>query len=328
MCIEKGGVRNETPFFGDLYKPEYGVEVEPIDYIAGYTADGFRRNSSRPPFDIVVLGDSYIEIGERDDATFAELLKAETGTSVLNLGMAFYGPYQYVEVLKRHGLKEKPKYALFALFAGNDFEDIIQYEQWKRGGPYYFYGIHPHDSFLTRFSAASTEVLSAFGTLGSHLVRRAHGEMFEVEVSGRKVPIAFGYLEGPITQHQAQSLRSVLEEFGSICRAAGIVPLAMYIPSAIQMYSQLTAASQQAERTATSLEVVTTLTRAGEVLSQRRVLGSDLFQRGGDHAGCIDARARRANRRRVIDRQVRRHAKSPIPRCRAHAAGGRNGRCR
>jgi SGNH hydrolase-like domain, acetyltransferase AlgX len=71
---------------GDLFKPEYGVQVEPIDYTATYDRHGFRKNSSEPPYDIAVIGDSYIEMGESDATTFTEFLRRETDLSVLNLG--------------------------------------------------------------------------------------------------------------------------------------------------------------------------------------------------------------------------------------------------
>src|SRR5262245_31623199 len=51
-------------FTGDLFTPEYGIKAEVMDYVATYNRLGFRKNSSGPPYDIAVIGDSYIEIGE------------------------------------------------------------------------------------------------------------------------------------------------------------------------------------------------------------------------------------------------------------------------
>ena len=123
----------ETQLVGDMYKPEYDVQPTPRKYLATYQ-NGFRKNSSAPPYDVAVIGDSYIEIGDSDDVTFPELLKAETGLSVVNLGRGWYGPPQYLEVLRRYATKAKPKYVLFCFFAGNDFEDISQYKRWKNEG--------------------------------------------------------------------------------------------------------------------------------------------------------------------------------------------------
>src|SRR5215213_1061221 len=121
-------------FRGDGYSPIYGVDVEPIRYHASYTADGFRTNSSAPPFDVLVLGDSYIEIGESDELTFSELFKRTSSLSSLNLGRGWYGPPQYMEVFKRYGLGVNAKIALLCFFSGNDADDTRQYMRWQRGG--------------------------------------------------------------------------------------------------------------------------------------------------------------------------------------------------
>ena len=51
----------------------------------------------------------------------------------MNLGKSGYGPFQYLEVLKRFGLKYKPRYALFAFYEGNDILDIRNYRRWRAG---------------------------------------------------------------------------------------------------------------------------------------------------------------------------------------------------
>ena len=79
-------VVDAVEFRGDGYSHGFGVEVSPISYHASYTNKGFRTNSSKPPFDVLVIGDSYIEFGESDDSTLSELLKQESGLSTLNLG--------------------------------------------------------------------------------------------------------------------------------------------------------------------------------------------------------------------------------------------------
>src|SRR5688572_4256869 len=50
-----------TSFVGDLYSADYGIPAQAVDYVATYTEHGFRKNSSRAPYDIAVIGDSYVE---------------------------------------------------------------------------------------------------------------------------------------------------------------------------------------------------------------------------------------------------------------------------
>ena len=61
--------RWDTDFIGDQYSPDYGVPHAAIPYHATYTPDAFRQNSSSPPFEIVLIGDSYVEFGETDQLT-------------------------------------------------------------------------------------------------------------------------------------------------------------------------------------------------------------------------------------------------------------------
>ena len=63
----------DTDFLGDQYSPDYGVPHAAIPYHATYTPDGFRENSSSPPFEIMVIGDSYVEFGETDQLTLSGL---------------------------------------------------------------------------------------------------------------------------------------------------------------------------------------------------------------------------------------------------------------
>ena len=102
-------------FRGDMYSATYGVDVLPMEYRASYDVNGFRTNSSTPPIDILVIGDSFIEIGESDESTFSEILKRVSKLSTLNLGRSWYGPSQYLELFKSYGLTTKAKYALLCL---------------------------------------------------------------------------------------------------------------------------------------------------------------------------------------------------------------------
>jgi hypothetical protein len=236
--------------FGDLFKPEYKAYAEPIDYVATYDTRGFRTNSSTPPFDIAVIGDSFIEIGERDDATFPELLKRATGLAVENLGRGFYGPYQYLEVLKRYAIAEHPKYALVSFFAGNDFDDIGQYRRWKAEGKYYFYEDLSKLTTAQRFAAATKEtMLMVVGAVGS-LSRTTWkpSQLSFAHVGDRLVPMVLEHWEVEVPGQDVAALKSVLEDIQDVCRGAGITPILMYIPSASQVYGRYVKDSLYYER--------------------------------------------------------------------------------
>src|SRR5262245_12698932 len=117
---QKSGATLQTNFVGDMYSPVYGVASPAIKYHATYSPEGFRSNSSASGFQVLVLGDSYVEIGEEDSLTLSEQLKLVSGLSTFNLGRAWYGPFQYLELFKQYAPLVKPQYAVLCFFDGND----------------------------------------------------------------------------------------------------------------------------------------------------------------------------------------------------------------
>jgi hypothetical protein len=65
-----------TTWKGDQYSSAYGVDVVPIPYVATTTAEGFRPNSAGPPYEIVLVGDSFLAMEEDDASTLSERLRA------------------------------------------------------------------------------------------------------------------------------------------------------------------------------------------------------------------------------------------------------------
>src|SRR5262249_19688141 len=113
--------------------------------------DGFRNNSTKGFADVVAIGDSYIAFALNEADTFGKRLEKLSGLTVVNLGVGGYGPFQYLEVLKRYGIKRKPKYALFGFYEGNDISDIRQYLHWKAGKDSYYSAKVLAGNFLQRY---------------------------------------------------------------------------------------------------------------------------------------------------------------------------------
>jgi SGNH hydrolase-like domain, acetyltransferase AlgX len=257
-------VINTTEFRGDGYSTAYGVEVPPIQYHASYTRDGFRTNSSTPPFDILVIGDSYVEIGESDDSTLSELLKQASGLSALNLGRGWYGPPQYLEVFKRYGLGMKAKYALLCFFSGNDAEDTRQYVRWQRvgeGGDYYSF-IVGRKNFFIRYLHAFRDTYFVIrdwikgyftggpGTTGvpfanGPIAKGVHPDLGMIQLNGQVVPMRFDYWNQHATSEQLLSrdewktLRTVMAEFRAVALENEIVPIVVFIPTKAEVYASL-----------------------------------------------------------------------------------------
>ena len=240
-------------WMGDQYSAEYGVDVVPMPYVVTTNAEGFRPNSAGPPYEIVLVGDSFLTAGEDDASTLSERLRAVAGRATFNLARSWYGPYQYVELLKRYGLALRPQVVLLGFSAGSDIEDIREYHRWLREHRYYFYADHAQRPFFVRYAIALTDTGAALrDIIAKRLARQprpvAPGEIYPnlgvIRVGAQAVPMVFGEWnpEGSAEQLLAtaewQALHALLTEFHHLCRANGILPVLLYIPSKSQVYAE------------------------------------------------------------------------------------------
>ena len=120
------------------------------------------------------MGDSFLAMGEDDASTLSERLRAVSGRATFNLSRSWYGPDQYLELLKRYGLALRPKVALLGFYAGNDIEDMREYRRWLREQRYYFYADHAQRPFFVRYAIALADT-GAFlrDTIAKRLARQA-----------------------------------------------------------------------------------------------------------------------------------------------------------
>lgn len=241
-------------FKGDLYLEKYKLQAPVINYSASYGANGFRSNSSQAPYEVVLIGDSYLEIGESDDKTLSEQLKALSGFRTYNLGRGWYGPYQYLIILRRYAIEQSPKFVLFCFFSGNDIKDIDQYDNWRQGGDYYHFVLSR--SFLNCFYIVLSQV--AIG-LPKHIINswRKHinigvdqqeelnSDIGFVRIGNQELPMRFCNwnptvsAEELLTTHAWISLRKILADFRVISYQQKIVPVIVYIPHKMEVYAEL-----------------------------------------------------------------------------------------
>jgi hypothetical protein len=234
------------------------VNVQPVPYVATINADGFRPNSAEPPYEIVLVGDSFLAIGEDDAHTLSERLRAVSGRATFNLSRPWHGPDQYLELLKRYGLALQPQVAIFGFFAGNDIEDIREYRRWRREGRYYFYADHAQRPFFVRYAIALADTgASLRDTIAKRLAPQAlrgapdeiHPDLSVIRVGAQSVPMIFAYWnpQGSAEQLLAteawQALHALLTEFRDLCRASGILPVLLYLPTKSQVYAEYATAS-------------------------------------------------------------------------------------
>jgi hypothetical protein len=249
--------RMNFSYRGDIYSDDIRVDVPYIDIDVTYDPSGFRSNRSAPPYDVAVIGDSYIEQSETDDNTFTAYLAEHSARSVLNLGTSWYGPYQYVEVLKRLTAQpQPPRHALFMFYAGNDVEDIRQYERWLEDGRYYGQDRSYWKAPLhRRFAIAARQALDRTRSTLRRRLRpppapaeskpepAVHPRLALVQLDDGLVPmlVAGRTPEMPadtlLASQEWQTLRRLIGDFAQHALEHGITPIVVYLPTKMQTYA-------------------------------------------------------------------------------------------
>jgi len=253
----------DADFLGDLYSLDYGVPHAAIPYHATYTPDAFRQNSSSAPFEIVLIGDSYVEIGETDQLTLPEQLTLVSGWSTFNLGREWYGPFQYLELFRRYAPRLKPRYAVLCFFDGNDAEDTKQYLRWQNGEMYYSFAISQNyvrryltafrDSYQFLLSQAEQSLARGWSTITETAVAEqskagnssgsdVHPDLGLIALRDSVLPMRFAYWNQPLTTRQLleseewQAIGRVLKDFQRLAAEQEIVPVVLFIPKKVEVY--------------------------------------------------------------------------------------------
>jgi len=231
-------------FKGDRYRDSNGVDVKPMSYSVTYDQDGFRNGPMpRTGWDVAVLGDSFIEFGVDESDTFTSRFAALTGLTVRNLGVAGYGPFQYVAVLRKYGLTSKPKYALFCFFEGNDIAGINHYLQWQNGKRYGALEL-AGKNFFQRYVMALTDVLYVPVAHALEGESTSSDDSVTIKLGDASIKTDFSYKSETRPPNEILKMREwiilkdLLGQFKSISSANGIVPIVVFIPTTAHIYAQ------------------------------------------------------------------------------------------
>jgi PAS domain S-box-containing protein len=249
-----------TGFKGAAYSPVYGIDVPPMTIEWKTDEDGFRNQEKIDSADIVVLGDSYMEYGKTQSDTFPMRLQAKvSGLTVTNLAKSGYGPFQYLEVLKRFGLKYKPRYVIFAFYEGNDIIDIRNYRHWEAGKlqDSDFTDLARPRSFFGRYWLALKTIGDHIGEVSLVLVQsildknpllgegryRIHPDLAELNLGDGQIDrillpdSSTRYFETMSGEENWLALEGILREFRDVSRANQITPIVLYVPAPARIYA-------------------------------------------------------------------------------------------
>jgi hypothetical protein len=236
---------------------QYGaVELTPQDS-NGFCNSGDKAH--RDHNDIVFIGDSFTWCTAIPaQSTFAYLLETATGHTTYNLGVPGIGPYEYVELLRRFGLKYTPRIVVMSIYEGNDLRDGIRYQKYvderrTATAP----GREPEStpegtarpSIFKRLKNSSYS-LSYIGAALEALSKRFHEEKinfhYRVKSSGNAVPMNVTNADTDevksarlLAQGKVglEVWRMALVEFAKLAREYRFEPIVIYIPSGYTAYA-------------------------------------------------------------------------------------------
>lgn len=267
LVADSALVHREKPFIsytyfdykGSLYSPLYGVDVPGLTFERTNNELGFRTNSTARFSDIVVMGDSFVGIGLNDDETFGRRLEKISSLTVTSLGEGGYGPFQYLELLKRYGVGKKPKYAIFSFFEGNDIADLENYRVWRNGGEYDGITFCFRKPFFKRYISAlertrryarsavrSTVQLALNKALNKSDANGGapHPDLVALNIGGETHKGLFFFYQNDtrstdeiLSSDAWQDLKEILKQFKNISLENNITPIIMYIPIDAHIYA-------------------------------------------------------------------------------------------
>ena len=102
----------------NAYLDEAPVEIH-------YDDLGFRNPAGLSDWEVVVTGDSFVELGYlADDEIFTAIAARRLGRRIKNLGISATGPISQTFYVKRYGKSPSTRDAVICFFEGNDVEDL------------------------------------------------------------------------------------------------------------------------------------------------------------------------------------------------------------
>jgi PAS domain S-box-containing protein len=245
-----------TNFRGYAYSPEYGIDVPPQTIHWQTDSLGFRNAAQLSSPEVVVIGSSFAEYGTDLEDTYPTRLEQKlNGPTVLNLGKAGYGPFQYIKTFEEYSFKKTPRYAVLAFNVAGDVDTHLA--EWVRGkksyslakrsiafGPFFpRYWIAIEQSLRMLASSTLAIVQVRFNQLVG--TRSVHPDVAVLKLPGGGVA-RMVFDDSPVTKSADELLQSpewralekILIDFKNATEKRHIIPLLLYIPGATEIYAE------------------------------------------------------------------------------------------
>ncbi|HRI86741.1 MAG TPA: hypothetical protein PLJ47_05640 [Candidatus Hydrogenedentes bacterium] len=194
------------------------IEPEPLvtDRFGVINAvEAIRKREDAKTVEVIGLGDSFMEMAARG---FHEQL-GERGFDYYSLAIHRQCPAQYTRILQRWGKELRPRVAIYGLYE-NDFNEMSDYQSWKRSGVDWF-TYHSGTWCGPPIGVGAMERALRTRTRGWY----SFGLVIDARLRGERVSVS-----GP-SELEVRDVASAVAEAKQTCEQSGIRLVLLLIPS-------------------------------------------------------------------------------------------------
>lgn len=203
-----------------------------------YDKLGFRNPPGLNDWEIVVVGDSFVELGHLPLAKlFTRRLGRRLGVRVKNLGVSKTGPWSQIHYLKTWGKAPSTKHAVIVFFEGNDIKDVAleanALKGFRSGGNRSYRRITPQTSLLKAATGLLTSAPELQPERGEdQLARWTNANLY---LPGLEAPSrVFSWYRAPARRHfppsRSEQLNQAIAAWGAAARGLDLEPWLLYMP--------------------------------------------------------------------------------------------------
>ncbi len=195
-----------------------------------YDQHGFRNPDTLKDWEIVIVGDSFTELGHLpDDDLFSSRIAKALDVRVKNLGVSFTGAFNQSFFLREYGIAARTKDVVLVFFEGNDLYDIVReyraLERWKATG---------ERDYRDVLSAKETSFMRAVGKLVANSEPGERVESNAVFTAGDDaVPVTVSYAVPNAAELDGETqtaVRAALADYAESATAHQLRPWLVYMP--------------------------------------------------------------------------------------------------
>ena len=206
-----------------------------------YDKDGFRNPADLEDWEIVVIGDSFTELGnlEYDDLVSTQLASL-VDRPVKNLGISHTGVLNQTACLQYFGVSKSTKHVVWVFFEGNDLQDILLESQRQSRIEE---GVSEHVDLITSRKTQSSLTRAIRNLLFAPSRLDIYGPAVNATLSRGSESFRFKLEYTPVGSEilgpEGDQLRVAIEKLADLCRQRDLKLWCVYMPTKRRVFHAL-----------------------------------------------------------------------------------------